>query len=76
VAPAKRSEAAEHKAASRELEDGTPAHSFGTLIAELSTIVRNTCQTPNANQFATFDIVTRPNSKQQRALDLLQTIRM
>jgi hypothetical protein len=76
VAPAKRSEAAERKAASRELEDGTPAHSFSTLIAELATIVRNTCLTPKADQSATFDIVTRPNSKQQRALDLLQTIRM
>lgn len=76
VAPAKRSDAAERKAASRELEDGTPAHTFGTLIAELATIVRNTCQTPNAAQSASFDIVTRPNAKQQRALDLLQTIRM
>ena len=76
VAPAKRSAAAERKAASRELEDGTPAHSFGTLIAELATIVRNTCQTPNAAQSASFDIVTRSNPKQQRALELLQTIRM
>lgn len=76
VAPAKRSEAAERKAAAHELEDGTPAHSFGTLIAELATIVRNTCITPMAEQSATFDIVTRPNPKQQRALDLLQTIQM
>jgi hypothetical protein len=75
VAPAKRSEAAERKAASHQLEDGTPAHSFATLMAELATIVRNTCSTPMAES-ATFDILTRPNPKQQRALELLQTIHM
>lgn len=76
VAPAKRSEAAERKAASHELEDGTPAHSFGTLIAELASIVRNTCLTPTAKPSATFDIVTRPNAKQQRAIDLLKAIQV
>lgn len=76
VAPAKRSEAAERKAVSHQLQDGTPAHSFATLIAELATIVRNTCVTPTTEQSATFDIVTRPNPKQQRALELLQTIQM
>jgi len=76
VAPAKRSAAAERKAVSHELEDGTPAHSFATLIAELATIVRNTCLTPAAEPSATFDIDTRPNPKQQRALELLQTIQM
>ena len=30
------------------LDDGTPAHSFATLLAELATIVRNTCRTPSA----------------------------
>ena len=76
VAPAKRSEAAERKVASHELEDGTPTHSFSTLLAELSTIVRNTCLTPSAEQSTTFDIDTRPNPKQQRALDLLKAIRL
>ncbi len=48
VAPAKRSAAALRKVASHTLDDGTPAHSFSTLLAELATIVRNTCRTPNA----------------------------
>jgi len=76
VAPAKRSAAAERKAVSHQIEDGTPAHSFPTLIAELATIVRNTCLTPAAEPSATFDIDTRPNPKQQRALELLQTIQL
>ena len=46
VAPAKRSKAALAKAARHTLDDGTPAHSFSTLLAELATIVRNTCRTP------------------------------
>ena len=46
VAPAKRSKAAQAKAASHTLDDGTPAHSFSTLLADLAAIVRNTCRTP------------------------------
>ena len=30
------------------LDDGTPAHSFSTLLADLAGIVRNTCRTPPA----------------------------
>lgn len=74
VAPAKRSAAAEHKASSHELDDRTPAHSFTTLIAELTTIVRNTCVTPTAERAASFKIVTTPNPKQQRALELVRQI--
>lgn len=75
VAPAKRSPAADRKAASHELEDGTPAHSFATLLAELATLVRNTCVSPAAD-VATFDLVTRANRKQQHALDLLREIQL
>jgi hypothetical protein len=46
VAPATRSKTAEIKVTSRQLDDGTPAHSFSTLLGELGTIVRNTCRTP------------------------------
>jgi len=77
VAPAKRSEAALLKVASYTLEDGTPAHSFSTLLAELATIVRNTCRMPNAGDDApTFEVLTTPNSKQQRAFELIQKIRV
>ena len=77
VAPAKRSESALSKAASHVLNDGTPVHSFATLLAELATVVRNTCRTPSANDAApTFDILTTPNAKQNRALELIRQIAM
>ena len=77
VAPAKRSKAALAKAARHTLDDGTPAHSFATLLDELATIVRNTCRTPNAGPDApTFEVLTTPNAKQQRVFDLLQQIRL
>src|SRR5437016_9012054 len=71
VAPAKRSRAALAKVASHTLDDGTPAHSFATLLAELATIVQNTCRTPNAAADApTFELLTTPNPKQQRDFEL------
>ena len=77
VAPAKRSAAAQRKASTHRLDDETPAHSFATLLAELSTIVRNTCRTPGQGDDApTFDLLTTPNEKQRQALDLLQSIRV
>jgi transposase len=75
VAPARRSKAALAKAARHRLDDGTPVHSFSTLMAELATLVRNTCRTPHAGPDApTFEVLTTPNAKQQRAFDLLQKI--
>ena len=77
VAPAKRSKAALAKAARHTLDDGTPAHSFSTLLDELRTIVRSTCRAPHAGSDApTFHIVTTPNPKQKRALELLQQIQL
>ncbi len=77
VAPAQRSQQALDKVAVRTFEDGTPVHSFSTLMAEMATIVRNTCRTPSAGPDApTFDIVTTPNATQRRALDLIQQIRL
>jgi hypothetical protein len=72
VAPAKRSDAAELKALTHTLEDGTPAHSFGTLLAELGTIVRNTCRMPQIEHAPTFQITTTANAKQQRAFELIR----
>ena len=77
VAPAKRSKAAQAKATSHTLDDGTPAHSFSTLLADLAGIVRNTCRTPQAGPDApTFQLVTTPTAKQHRALELLQKIQL
>ncbi|HWY73878.1 MAG TPA: IS1634 family transposase [Burkholderiaceae bacterium] len=77
VAPAKRSAAALAKAASHTLDDGSPVHSFASLLEELATIVRNTCRTSDAGPDApTFDILTTANAKQKRALELIQEIRL
>ena len=77
AAPAKRSKPALVKAARHGLDVGTPAHSLSTLTAELATIVRNTCRAPNAKPDApTFDVLTTPNAKQLRALELLARIRL
>ncbi|HEX6720078.1 MAG TPA: IS1634 family transposase [Burkholderiaceae bacterium] len=76
VAPAQRSQLALDKVASRTVDDGTPVHSFATLMAELGNIVRNTCRTPGTGPDApTFDIVTTPNATQRHALDLIKQIR-
>jgi transposase len=75
VAPAKRSEPALRKVHARTLDDGTQAHSFRTLLKHLSAIVRNVCRLPDSGPEApTFDVVTTPDAKQQRAFDLLESI--
>jgi hypothetical protein len=77
VAPATRSQAALAKVALRRLEDGTPVHSFSTLMKELGTIVRNTCHAPGAGpEVPSFKVLTTPNATQRHALDLLQQIRV
>ena len=76
VAPATRSDAAMKKVLSLTLEDGSPVHSFQTLMAQLQTIVRNTCRTPGgAADAPTFEIITTPNHTQKRALDLINQIK-
>jgi len=75
VAPAQRSQAALDKVTSRQLPDGTPAMSFTRLLAHMATIVRNTMRSASTRiGEATFTLTTRPNPKQQHALDLLATI--
>jgi Transposase DDE domain len=75
VAPARRSQAALAKVHARTLADGTPAMSFTRLLAHMATIVRNTMRSASARiGEATFTLTTRPNPKQQQALDLLAAI--
>ena len=75
VAPAKRSKAALAKVHTRQLPDGSPAMSFGRLLAHLGGIVRNTVRPKAARPGeATFTLTTTPNAKQARALELLTTI--
>ena len=75
VAPAKRSASAQRKAASKSLDDAQPAHSFATLMAEMATLVRNTCRTSGAGADApTFEVLTTATAHQQRAMALIQAI--
>jgi hypothetical protein len=75
VAPAQRSKAVLHKISHRQLDDGSPVHSFSTLMAELSTLVRNTCRVPGTSDALDFEVLTTPTPA-QRALDLIEQIRM
>ena len=70
VAPAQRSPSAQAKAHSKRTHDGQSVHSFRTLLADLGSIVRNTC-TPTAIDVPSFEKTTRPTPLQQRAFDLL-----
>ena len=70
VAPAQRSEAALQKAASKRTEDEYPVHSFRTLLADLSTITRNTIRSDATG--LEFERTTRPTPLQARALQLLE----
>ena len=77
VAPARRSAKALAKVASRTLEDGTPVHSFQTLLQDLASIVRNTCRAPRATQDEpTFEVVTTASPQQRRALELIAQIHL
>ena len=75
VAPAQRSQQALEKIAERTLEDGSPVHSFRTLLQDLGTVVRNTCITRGTKTASpAFQMVTTPSDTQYRALQLLQQI--
>jgi len=75
VAPAKRSTGALEKLHTHITEEGAPAHSLRTLIADLATLVRNTCRTPgDLAHPATFDLLTTPTDLQRRAFVLIDQI--
>lgn len=70
VAPAQRSETAQHKAQTKETESGLPVHSFSGLMANLATIVRDHMN-PKLPDVEPFYKTTRPTALQHKALDLL-----
>ena len=74
VAPARRSAAAEEKAVTHRLADGTMVHSFRTLLQDLSTIVRNACRVRGHEDAPTFTVTTTPSPEQRRAFELLKRI--
>jgi hypothetical protein len=71
VAPAERSDAAEHEAATHTTPAGERVHSFKTLLESLSTIERNTHQHPETGTTITLDTI--PTAYQQHALELVDT---
>ena len=77
VAPAQRSAQAEEKVQSKRLTDESIAHSFQSLLRNLSTIVRNTCQSRDTETgMSSFTIDTQLTQKQQEAFQLLKEIKL
>lgn len=72
-APARRSASASAlaKAHAGRLPDGTAAHSFRTLLAELKTLTRDTLVPAGGPEAAAFTIEATPTLLQARALALL-----
>ena len=69
VAPAKRSQAAAAKAATKTTTDGLPAHSYQSLLAHLGTLTRNNLQYgPHGPVVPTL---AEPTNIQRRAFELL-----
>jgi DDE family transposase len=69
VAPAQRSADALTKAARKRTTEGTPVHSFTTVLADLATICANQIQP--ADDLPAFTMTTTPTPLQRRAFELL-----
>jgi hypothetical protein len=69
VAPARRSEAGEQKVRRQRTEDGDPARSFDTLMADLETLTKNEARVEGSE--TTFDKYTCPTPLQDKAFELL-----
>ncbi len=70
VAPAQRSPRAKAKALTKRTAEGTPVHSFQTLLADLATLTQNRVQ-PKAPGTPAFEMLATPTPLQQRAFELL-----
>jgi len=70
VAKAKRSKAADRKAATQRTDDGLPVHSFRTLLGDLATVTRNT-MAMTSQPDATFVLYPQLTPLQERAFQLL-----
>src|SRR6202165_2564202 len=69
VAAAKVSTAAAAKAATKRTSDGSPVHSFKTLLQDLATLTRNSVRFGDALPAI---VLARPTQIQQRAFDCLR----
>jgi hypothetical protein len=73
VAPATRSAAATAKASQHQLHDGTPAHSFHTLLAHLATLTRDDIVFADPAGVH-IQKLTSPTPTQHRAFQLIQAV--
>jgi hypothetical protein len=73
VAAAKVSPAARQKAGDKHTDDGTPVHSFRSLLGDLATLARNTVRFHDGPHTI---LLTNPTPLQQRAFDLLGITRL
>lgn len=71
VASARRSPEAIRKQNTGVTSDGLPVHSFRTLLADLSTLARNTIITAITPDYP-LTVLTRPTPVQRRAFELLE----
>jgi hypothetical protein len=71
VKPARPSPSAQAKKRTHTTADGSPVHSFGSLLAHLATQVRNTHQVVADVSGATFEQLTEPDAVQAEAFRLL-----
>jgi hypothetical protein len=70
VAPAQRSQGADHKAATKTTTEHLPAQSFTALLGHLATLTRNHLQVAG-NNAGGFDLLAIPTPTQRRAFELL-----
>lgn len=74
VLPARSSESAQAKKASKQTTEGLPVHSFGTLLSELGNRSRVTYGLKADQSSPTFQQVPPPNPLQARAYELLKLL--
>ena len=70
VAPARRSAAADRKAATKTTTTDLPVRSFSGLLDHLATLTRNTLRV-RTDTAGEFDLVAVPTPTQRQAFDLL-----
>jgi Transposase DDE domain len=70
VAPARRSQGADAKAATKTTTDDQPAHSFTSLLAHMATLTRNHLRVAG-NDTSGFDLLAVPTPTQRRAFELI-----
>jgi hypothetical protein len=71
VAPARRSAGAQRKASTQQLADGSPVHSWRTLLVALRSLTRNRVLPKGAPDAAAFEMVATPTALQAKALALI-----